>query len=181
MPSSKFSQRPVPRRRPAICASLRRPITEPPPGKVAGEILGWRYCLPTLDSIYPKTLIGTWGHVDRDPGKPGIENPVLHASGLAPRVGTHPVHFHATGVFYPPVEGNIDTLLDCHIIHKQFLSYYKVTLWLWWMWGTGEFTWDWVWISPTKPFDTGLLTDVVIPGRDYRYCQFSVLRHPGPR
>ena len=144
MPSNKFNQRPVPRRRPAICIA--------PAGS----------CLPKYETLIPIRLTIAFGWVDLDPALPPEEQPQIFAFGTSdPRTGDPP-SWHIAHT-QPPWE------LHCWVELEPTPGRCLVTLRLWYLEEHEDWVFPTVTFNPWKPFDTRPLTHTHIPFKDYRW------------
>lgn len=143
MASNRFNQRPVPHRRPSIC--------HPPP------VIPY----PPVPPTKPRNLAGFARWTDLDPAlefKPDVHsyidlqliNPTPTYEGSSPKNRFHLV-----------VRVQLQTPPDLFL----------VTLELWQLGSLSE-SHPWSAVRVTIPFDTGLLTDILIPHQDYRLARF---------
>ena len=143
MPSNRFNLRPVPTRRPSIC--------HPPP------VVPY----PPVPLTRPRNLNGFFRWTDLDPAlehKPDLTgylelaqvNPLPIYQGTSPKNRFHVVA--RVQVQTPP-------------------SRYLITLELWELGACLE-SHSWSDHQVHFPFDTGLLTDILSPGQDYRLARF---------
>lgn len=142
MPSSKFNQRPVPKRRPAICIA--------PAGS----------CLPPYDFDDPPFLQAFIDWWDLDPVDP------IGASGycVLAKTGPEPTYY---GQAAPA-----GTRIAAEVWATGTPPLWNVDAILFWLTGPAiiwHFT-D-VPVDPQVPFDSGLLQDINIPGQDYRFAR----------
>lgn len=143
MASSKFNRRPVPRRRPPIC----RPPPKEPYDPVPEE--------------KPRQLAGFARWTDLDPA---IEHPpdthgylALQKIDELPtyRGQTLPNTYHLVATVQLKTPPDV-FLVKLDLYHDNYL----------------EESHSWPAVQVHFPFDTGLLTDVVIPNQDYRLARF---------
>lgn len=142
MPSSKFNQRPVPRRRPAICIA--------PAGS----------CLPHYDFNNPPFLQATIDWFDLDPLDP------IGASGycLLAKTGPEPRYY---GESAPA-----GTRIAAEVWATGTPPLWNVDAILFWE-ARAPVTWHFtaVTVDPDVPFDSGLLSNINLPGQDYRFAR----------
>ena len=144
MPSSKFNQTPVPRRRPAICVA--------PLGS----------CAPPYDRRRPPSLSGYIHWVNADPEQP------VYSFGLI-----HCPHRDAGGTYMGETELKTSRL-GVIIADQYPTPSAIVAIWIFDQWRRPEWhTWPDVPMPLDKPFDTRLLTTIYIPGNDFRIAQFN--------
>ena len=144
MPSSKFNQRPTPRRRPAICIA--------PAGS----------CLQPYELFFPEKAFGFVTAVDVPP--PVAYN--WHACFNTQKMATPPSYYQIR--FWD--EGRLEVL-----IQEQFpLPLWNLTLSIT-LEGQppGTIEWTNIFIDPSKAFDTGLLTRIIVPGINYYRARFT--------
>lgn len=144
MPSSKFNQRPVPKRRPAICIA--------PAGS----------CLPPIDPLMPLNLVGSCGWMDLDPLTP-VDLSALITTGNRQT----PIAWSGQAIL---TQGTLSILIQ----QTDPAGFYDVTLGIDAPpQPPGHYTWPNVFIDPTQPFDTRLLTHVYLPGIDRGFARFA--------
>lgn len=142
MPSSKFNQRPVPKKRPAICIA--------PAGS----------CLPGYDLDNPPYLQGYVRWIDLDPLRP------VTASGYAflSKTGPQPTYYGESALAGtriaaevwptgPPGRWNVDVILFWESDPPETVHFTNV------------------YVDPTKPFDSDALEVVTIPGQDFQQAR----------
>ena len=144
MPSSKFNQRPVPRRRPAICIS--------PAGS----------CLPPYDLVAPDKLTAVVAAVDIPP-------PIAYAWHAFTITGTRqtPPAYSALINFN---EGDLGLLLEQDLPSQLWTLTFTITLL---GFPPGDIIWTNIFIDPSKAFDTSLLTRTFVPGINYYRARFT--------
>lgn len=142
MPSSKFNQRPVPKRRPPICIA--------PAGS----------CLPDYDLNNPPFLNAFIDWWDLDPLDPigGRGYCILN------KIGPEPTYYGESAA--------AGTRIGAEVWPTGAPPHWHVDAILFWearppaIWHFTN-----VWINPDLPFDSGLLRDINIPGQDYRFAR----------
>lgn len=143
MASNRFNQRPVPRRRPAICHPPPVPPYVPVP------------------LVKPRQLTGFVRWTDLDPAIP--IPPDVSDYILLNQVGTGQVYEGQT----PPNRYHVLATVQLQTAPDLYL----VTLALWKL-GSWVESHGWSAVKVHFPFDTSLLTNITIPGRDFRLARF---------
>lgn len=142
--SSKFNLNPTTILRPSICKKPHGSCWPPwPPDRPL-----FVQASLTLYDLDPADPIGAAGYtvmpmIDPAPIYEGISPPAANRVGAIIAPAATPNHWDVTATLYPPD----------HIPASWF--------------------WNNIYIDPTKPFDTGLLTRVVIPGLDYQHVRIQ--------
>lgn len=144
MPSSKFNKRPVPRRRPAICIA--------PPGS----------CLPPFDTRTPPDLYGWVNWRDLDPVSP------MDAKSMMTTVPRSPTGLYKAIVVIgsATIGANIQDNWPAPTVDVEI--FYQDAFW-------GYQSWFFPTLSMPvdRPFNTGTLTAIFVPGTDFRITWFT--------
>lgn len=162
MPSSKFNKRPVPKQRPAICASIPKPPPAAATGRGFPAAAVEPYCLPPLNLLCPPRLQVIFGWIDGDPALPPEQQPKLYAGVTSDEKLGDPPSWHAAYIEKP-------WELHAWVEWEELPGRCAVTLRLWHYEQSEDFVWDPVWYNPFAAFDTHRLTNLVIPWQDYRW------------
>ncbi|MEE9602966.1 MAG: hypothetical protein V3V75_06665 [Thermoguttaceae bacterium] len=143
MASSLFARKPVPRKLPPICKS------KAPPG------------IPPVLILIPRSLQGFAVWSDLPPPGNGKVDSYLTLAKVHPA----PMYQGQTSLLLPYIVADVQP--------SGAPELWQVRLWLYWPGEIPEeFIFPLVHVDPNAPFDTGLLTDTVNPGIDYRLARF---------
>jgi len=142
--SSKFNRHPIPILRPSICKAPHGSCW--PPWPIDEPLICQAYLI--LVDLDPEDPIAGAGYaalpkIDTAPTWAGISPPAATRVGALITAAAPPNRWNVTATLYPP--------------------------------GHAPASWFWlnVHIDPTRPFDTGLLRNVVLPNLDYQNVRIT--------